>query len=942
MYIFLLTDIEKSTEKWEKYRVQMGYILVQHDAILKEVIEDHDGKVVKHTGDGIFAVFEEGAPLHCAIEIQKRFAREDWGVIGDLRIRIGLHAGEAEKRGDDYFGSAVNRTARIMAAAWGGQILLSPEVKDSCSMPSDAILKDHGVHLLHDLGDPQQIYSLQYPDMVPEDFPPIHSLSAHPHSLPSQATAFVGREKEMDELKKMIDNPQCRLINLVGPGGIGKTRLALQVAAEKIEKFKDGVYFVPLDAMTIGSIQFLVFTIADSLKFAFYSREDPKVQLLNYLRRKEMLIIMDNFEHLINEAELLVEIFENAPKIKFLVTSRERLRLKGEWIMEIMGLAAPSEIGEDDIEKYSAVQLFIESAKRIKPDFVLSKVDHKYVIEICKLVEGMPLGIELAASWVRSLSNSEIVQEINKGVDFLTSTLQDVPQRHRSLRAVFDYSWDLLSKEEQKIYRTLSVFRDGFQKEAAEQVAQATITDLSSLSDKSLVRRTPQGRYEMLQILRKYAAEKLERKPDLKRQVNDIHCTYYANFIERRAKELRETKTQEFLNEIGREIENLRSAWQWAVENNKIDELGKLLKSIYYFYEMRGWLQEGEQICRMTAEMLRIKYKRDFKDKQIQEFYGNVISRWGGFCRRLSEYEKARELLEESHGISKELGLEKETAFALNELGVIAYRFGKFARAKQIHENALEIRERLGNKKAVAVSLNNLGVVAFSIGDYEEARSLHEKAMKMREEINDQYGLASSMNNLGNVLHSLGEPAEAKRLYEKSLEIRRELGDRPGIGSNLNNLGITAEKLGELDEAKRLYEESIAIKKEIGDQRAIANTIDNLGRVLHLMGKDDEAKKQYRGALKILKQVKAIPTLLAVFVGIGELLLNEGNHELALMCIFAVLHHPAGSREAKEESQKMLIKLKDVLPEDQIEKTKQRVETGKLENIVGDILSGID
>ena len=236
MPIFLLTDIEKSTEKWEKHHADMGDVLARHDAILKQNIDDYDGTIVKHTGDGIFAVFEEGAPLHCAIEIQKRFALEDWGNIGELRIRIGLHAGEAERRGNDYFGSAVNRTARIMAAAWGGQILLSPKVKDLCSLPSDAILKDHGVHLLHDLGDPQQIYGLQYAEMIPQEFPPIHSLSAHPHSLPSQTTAFVGREKEIGELKKMIDNSRCRLINLVGPGGIGKTRLALQVAAEKIEK----------------------------------------------------------------------------------------------------------------------------------------------------------------------------------------------------------------------------------------------------------------------------------------------------------------------------------------------------------------------------------------------------------------------------------------------------------------------------------------------------------------------------------------------------------------------------------------------------------------------------------------------------------------------------------------------------------------------------------
>jgi len=938
MPIFLFTDIEKSTEKWEKYRKEMGKVLARHDAIIKEQVEAFEGEIIKHTGDGVFAVFKQGAPLHCAIEIQKQFEKEDWGVIDELRIRIGLHAGEAEKRGNDYFGAAVNRTQRLMDAAWGGQILLTPEVVKSCSLPSNARLQDLGIHLLHDLGDPQQIYELITSDLALRGFPPIRSLSAHPHNLPSQPTPFIGREKELEEITKLIEDPRCRLVNLVGPGGIGKTRLALQAAAERVEKFHNGVYFIPLDSLTIGSIQFLVFTIADSLKFSFYSREDPKMQLLNYLREKKMLMLLDNFEHLIAEAELLTEIFENAPGIKFLITSRERLRLKGEWVVEIKGMEFPEGGSGDGFESYSAVQLFVQSARRVNPDFVLSEKDKPAVIRICQFVQGIPLGIELAASWIRSLSCNEIATEIKKGLDFLTTTMQDVPKRHQSLRSVFDYSWDLLSTKEKRIFTALSVFQNGFQREAAEDVTETTLRGLSALVDKSLVRRNPQGRYEMLQIIKHYAEEKLEEKPAEKEKYNDAHCIYYAHLLRPREKELKGDKQKEIIDRLGEEIENLRAAWRWAIEHGKEEEIENLSKNLYHLYDIRGWLQEGEQIFRMTAEMFKIKYGADMPDDKKRLRFAKIVSRWGGLCRRLSRYEKARELLNESLGILQKLDARTETVYVLNELGVIAYRLGEYAKARHMHQSALGIRKEQGDELGIAVSLNNLGVIALSIGDYTEAKRLHEEALKIREKLGDRRGLASSMNNLGNVISRLGENIGAKRLYEKSLAIREEIGDRIGIASCLNNLGMIDEEMGEYEEAKRLYQESLAIKRDIGDLRGTGNTLDNLASVSYKSGDFQKSKSYCDEALETLMKIKAIPLILEVLVGIAKLFAKENKNENALRVLALILHHPASTKDLKERAERFFSDLKAHFTTQEIDAIRKSVETRKLEEVVNEII----
>ncbi len=929
----MLTDIEKSTEKWEKFQKEMGTILARHDAILREEIDQHYGRIVKHTGDGIFAVFEEGMPLHCAIAIQSRFGGEDWGGIGDLRIRIALHAGAAEKRGNDYFGPVINRTARLMEAAWGGQILLTPEVRDYCTLPSGAVLQDLGVHLLHDLGEPQQIFGLTHPDLTIKKFPSLRSLSAHPHNLPAQPTPFVGRMRELQEVAQTVENPAYRLVNIVGPGGVGKTRLALQVAAEKIDKFHHGVFFVPLDSLTIGSVQFLVFTIAGALNFSFYSREDPKVQLINFLREKEMLLIMDNFEHLVTEAELLTEIFKTAYRIKFLITSRERLRLKGEHIIELKGLDYPVHAGDPDFENYSAVQLFLQGARSVNPSYDLTAEDRAALVRIFDLVEGNPLCIELAASWMRPLSTREIVLELEKNIDFLASTVQDLPKRHRSLRAVFDYSWELLSTLDKQLFRKLAVFEGGFTRDAAEKVGAATLAGMSLLVDKSLLRRNPGGRYEMLKILRQYAQEKLAKVPAEHDEARDRHCSYFMELLNSYRAIYLSGKEEQFLTEIGNDIENCKRAWLWAIERGRYEDIAKGMTSMYNFYEMRGWLQEGEELFRMTAEALKKQWSGIPRDHGQRVLLGRILGHWGGLNRYLGQFQKARALLDECIKVLPEDRID-DAMFALNELAVIALKMGDYTLARELHGRVLARREEEGDARAIAISLNNLAIVEYQLNEHGTAIKLHERALQLRTAIGDNRGLASSLNNLANVYHDVSRLSEAIDYLERSLAIRRQINDRSGIASCLNNLGVVKRDQGNAQAAEKFFLESLAIKRDIGDEPGIANTLNNLGNAASDTGQWESAWDYYREALKILSRIKAVPILLDSILGVARLYLARDRRAEGLVLAAFVAAYPSARDSFKKRAQEYLAKATAV----ELKAANETIRGRRMDDIVNEIL----
>jgi predicted ATPase len=362
--------------------------------------------------------------------------------------------------------------------------------------------------------------------------------------LPVSLTPFIGREQELAELGRLMAEPECRCLTLVGPGGIGKTRLAVQTADQHRNEFAHGIAFIPL--ASVGAVDAVIPAIASAINLAFYGPIDPKVQLLNYLREKQMLLVVDNVEHLLVEgahpgtiAELLIEILRGAAAIKLLVTSREVLNLQGEWSLEVQGLAFPRVEQVDRFDEYSAVALFVQRARRARPGFEMNAEDKAGVVRLCRLVEGMPLAIELAATWVRILSPPEIASEVEHNLDFLNAQMRDLPERHRSMRAVFDHSWQMLSTEEKRVLGRLSVFRGGFQRQAAEQVVGASLSVLSSLVIRSLLRRTAAGRYDLHELIRQYSASKLAEDPPELHAVQERHSVYYLGLLEEEGLKLR-------------------------------------------------------------------------------------------------------------------------------------------------------------------------------------------------------------------------------------------------------------------------------------------------------------------------------------------------------------------------------------------------------------------
>ncbi|MGB3480018.1 MAG: tetratricopeptide repeat protein [bacterium] len=847
MAIFLFTDIEGSTKKWEKYPELMKQCLIKHDAIIKESVENHGGKIIKHTGDGVFAVFDNGQPLECALKVQKYLAEVDWSELGELRVRIGLHAGHVDKRGGDYFGPVINRTSRVMSVAWGGQIILTPSVKNSVKLPKDAILEDLGVHMLKDLGEPQNIYQLVHPELPLTEFPPLRSLSARPHNLPIQATPFLGREKELVEIGKLLRDPSCRLLTLIGPGGIGKTRLAIQGAAEEIEDFAHGVYFIILEPLT--SMDFLMSTIAEALRFSFYGQKDQKAQLLDYLREKEVLLILDNFEHLVEGAGIIADILSAAPKVKILVTSRELLNLRGEWILQIKGMDVPE--GERiDVEGYSAVQLFFYNAQRVRAKVSISGEDKVHVARICQLVGGLPLGIEIASSWLRTLTCKEIAQEIEKSFDFLATSLRDVPARHRSLRAVFEYSWKLISDKEKQVLKRLSVFRGGFQRKAAENIAGASLTDLLSLTDKSLLYREANGRYNMFEILRQYTGEKLNKEADENEQVECLHCKYYADFMYQREKSISSEIGKEVYSEIKEEIENVRKALNWAIDRKKVEYLDKFAITMYFVYNHYGWYHEGDRLYQNALESIS---KRKTQLERV--VYEKLATRYAIFRYSMGFYDEARKLLEESLVISQEYGIQREIAQTLMTLGNIDAILGDYDNATTRYEEVLKIWRDIDDKKNIAGLLNNLGVIHYYKKEYAEARKLYEESVDISNDVHHKQMKAMAIGNLGLVAHELGDYNEAKRLLRQCLDIEREFGDRSQIANTLNNLGMAYYRLKDYDTAREIYGECLKIRKELGDRLGNAAVLHNLANLALDLGNFEEARQLCDENIAIYKEI---------------------------------------------------------------------------------------
>lgn len=696
---------------------------------------------------------------------------------------------------------------------------------------------------------------------------------AFPHNLPTQPTPFIGREQELSEIKSLLSDPSCRLLTLVGPGGIGKTRLALEAASHRLEDYPNGVWFVPF--VGVGSAEHIVPAIAESLGFSFYGVGDPKVQLLNYLREKRLLLVWDNFEHLLPEAGLVSEVLRTAPGVRCLVTSRALLRLREEQAFQVKGLEYPKdEKSVESVDDYSAVKLFLQGAKRSDATFRLGPEERPFVVQVCQGVEGMPLGIELASSWVRALSVKEIAKEVEKSIGFFTTAQKDIPERHRSLKAVFEHSYSLLAPEEQRAFRRMSVFRGGFGREAAEKVAGATLPVIAGLIDKSLIRKSHSGRYEVHELMRQFGDEKLKGRSEEKRKAQDRHAEYYAEFLHEREEALvgaQRCVQKGALEEIGGEIDNIRAGWRFAVERERVKVLEKAITSLRAFYFNRGWAQEGQEAFERAIGKLRGVNRRS-------RLFGLLLSVQGGFYFQLGNLEKAKGIFHQSIEILRRRGASNDLDITIIDLAGAHIELREYREAKRILQENLE---RVGNPNHKALNYQLLGETARDLSEFRDAKWFFEESLRMYRKLGDRRLEAWCLCDYSSLARELGLYEESDRMVREGLAMIQEIGDSRGVANALAGSAVQALATGKYSDAKRFSLESLSLFKEVGDQHGTADLLATLGWLEHELAAYDQAKRFFQESIDIYKQIGSQGGIAECLCGMGDVSQALGNYSEA-------------------------------------------------------------
>lgn len=680
-----------------------------------------------------------------------------------------------------------------------------------------------------------------------------------PHTLPPAPTPFVGREAELAALARLLADQHCRLLTLIGPGGAGKSRLALQAAAAQLDAFAGGVFFVPLAALPTA--QLLAETILEALGLPLEGHEPAQAALLRQLRSRQLLLLLDNFEHLTAGAGLLAEILRHAPGVKLLVTSRQRLNLQAEWLFEVGGLPCHSgETGDGD----DAAALFLQSARRVRPDFVAGGETAAQIARICRLLGGLPLTIELAAGWVQLLSCAEIAAQIEQDLAFLATGARDAPQRHHSLLAVFEETWRRLSEEEQRVLAQLSLFQGGFRLKAAQTVAGATLFLLRRFMDKSLLQRDAAGRYTMHTLLQRYAAERLAES-EHGAPLRHRYLHFFLELAQEASAQLRGPQSVRYLALLEAERDNLRAALSYALGSEQAlrgPALGyalgpeqalrgpglALAAALWPFWYRRGYLAQGRQwLARALA------YEREAEPAVAAALHhGAGVLAWNQ-----GDYAAAHDHYEHSLALRRALGDEQGMAALLNNLGNLALDQGQIDAARRYLEQSLAIKRRLGDEVGISASLGNLGVAAYEQADFAAARAYLEESMALKLALGDSSGAAIPMGTLGAIAVKEGAFAEARPLLERSLALKQEAGDRWGMAMTLEDLGILAIQEEQLDEARRRLAESLALRRQLGDRWSLASALEAVGKLALAQGRPAQAARLWGAAQAISDRIGA-------------------------------------------------------------------------------------
>jgi predicted ATPase/class 3 adenylate cyclase len=866
---FLFTDIEGSTRLWERDAATMWRALERHNSLLADAIRQHQGVHFKTIGDAFQAAFADpAAAVAAAVAAQRALAAEPWPETGPLRVRMALHRGAAEPSpSGDYLAPSLNRLARLMAAGHGGQVLLSTVVHEAVGerLPDGVTTISLGKHRLRDLLAAEEIWQLVIPNL-PATFPPLKSLETHPTNLPQQPTDLIGRDDDVAALRTILADEGTRLLTLTGPGGVGKTRLALAAAAESLETFPDGVFLVALAGVEEAAL--LLPEIAAVLGVREGGGLTLEESVLAYLGGKRLLLVLDNLEQLRPfdaAAAVVARLLDAAPGLRLLATSRAPLRIRAEHERPVAPLLTPApatgaldEAALAALTANPAVALFIDRAQAARPAWCLTPANAADVAEIARRLDGLPLAIELAAARIRVLTPDDILRRLGDALNLLAARAGDRPDRQQTLRAAIAWSHDLLQFEDQAAFRRLGVFSGGFTLEAAETVlAEAPdpwidgLDAVSVLAEQSLLRMEddPGGdtRYRMLETVRSFALEELAGSGE-ETELRAAHARWTNAFARGADTHVLGPQSGLWLERYEREHDNFRAAIAWATEHDPSDLGLRVPEAMWRFWMLRGhfaegrrWLERALAACQDAPPRLRAL----------------ALEGLGSIAWRQGDLAAAARAFEESLAIWRQTGERRAMGGTLTNLGTVVELQGNLDRAEAMQEEALAIAREFNEPLRIATALNNFALVVWNKGDNQRAVALLEESMAIKRKEGNPVGLASTLTNLGMLAAEAGDLERATVYLEETLAIDRELGDPAGIADSLGNLAGLTARAGDRVRAAALDAEALELRRGLGDRLSLAHSFASIAATAAYSGRPEEAARLFGAGERLREEIGA-------------------------------------------------------------------------------------
>ena len=750
---------------------------------------------------------------------------------------------------------------------------------------------------------------------------PAPALKQNPGNLPVSPTPLVGREHELNVITKQLLEPACRLLTLTGPGGIGKTRLSVEVASQLEAYFTDGVYFISLAG--IGMSDSMLSVIANVLGLGFSGPADPIVQLASFLRKKQILLVFDNMEHLLAGGSLLGEILQQTQHVKMIVTSREQLHLQWEWLFEVQGLPIPEEADSQALENNSAIKLFIQRARQASQSFSLDSEDTAALARICKLVGGLPLAIELAASWARILSCREIMLELEQSLDFLETRKVDVPLRHRSIKTVFDHSWKLLVDDERILLMKLSVFQGGFTREAAYSATGTSLSLLSSLVDKSLLSYSKNAdRYDLHELIRQYAFTQLQSHPLEEEQASEKFAEHYANWVSSLEAPFKSALQPQISHQIRMEACNWHGSWDWVIEHQRLDLLRKMTPCLNWYFEVHGYYDEALSAFKPAVDGLRAKgAPTNLRSAAERSAFALLVDSVGWFEFRKGNLELAISLLAESLEIAREQDDPEVMYYIHGTWGYLSLMTGEVSEAGRLTAESLRYGQML-TPWHTAIPNSVLGIVAYQQGKLNEAYQKLNESLNIWRLVGDPRGLVFCMLYIGMTALALKDLTATRSILLESNQIAEANMDRWAHAFGLDMLGMVALDQGQSEEALKYFQHSIALSKEIGDQLNGTQTMIHMGQAYAALRNEDEAKHVFLEAYANAQSSKWTPILLNAFLSYVETQYDLPT-ETKLAAALSILAHSAVTPNLRARSECLRNELMTRVTPQEIEKAEK-------------------